>query len=85
MNEALSEERLAQIEQRCNQSTPGPWESYVEGRDHHGGSDFIMTAGEDIYLTGATVPDRDFIANARQDIPNLVNEIRRLRKPSVRT
>jgi hypothetical protein len=79
MGEALSEEQLTEIERRCDLSTPGPWKSYVEGRDHFSGSNFIMTAGEDIYLTGATVNDQDFIASARQDVPLLIREIRRLR------
>ena len=43
-----------------------------------GGSDFIMTAGEDVYLAGATQADQDFIAAARTDIPRLVAEILRL-------
>ena len=38
-----------------------------------------MTGGEDIYLSGATVNDQDFIASARQDVPLLIREIRRLR------
>jgi hypothetical protein len=44
------------------------------------GSDFTMTGGEDIYLTGATVSDQDFIAHARQDIPRLIAEVERLGK-----
>ncbi len=79
MTEALSEEQLAEIERRCGSCTPGPWKSYVEGRDHLSGDSFIMTGGEDIYLTGATVKDQDFIASARQDVPLLIREIRRLR------
>jgi hypothetical protein len=56
----------------------------VEGRDHDSGSNFIMTGtdtarGNDIELTGATVADQDFIAHARQDIPQLLAEIRRLK------
>ncbi len=54
--------------------------SYVEGRDHDSGSNFIMTSENDIELSGATIADQDFIAHARQDIPKLLNEIRRLKK-----
>jgi hypothetical protein len=75
----LSAEGLATIEQRCAASTPGPWTSFVEGRDHLSGSDFIRTASEDIYLTGATVADQDFIACAKQDVPRLIAEVRALR------
>jgi hypothetical protein len=79
MAETLSDERLAEIERRCELASPGPWKSWVEGRDHDGGDNFIMTGGEDIYLTGGTVNDQDFIAGARQDVPILICEIRRLR------
>jgi hypothetical protein len=75
----LSEEYLTEIKNRCDQATPGPWKSYVEKRDGISGSDFIMTMGEDIYLTGATTADQDFIAHARQDIPTLLAEIERLK------
>ncbi|MBK9029887.1 MAG: NAD-dependent epimerase/dehydratase family protein [Myxococcales bacterium] len=34
---------------------------------------------DDIELTGATVADQDFIAHARQDLPRLLAEVRRLR------
>ena len=80
----LDEEALEQILSRCTAAGPKPWKSFVEGRDHHCGSDFIMVGednerGDDIELTGATVAAQDFIANARQDIPKLILEIRRLR------
>lgn len=79
----LDSEELAAIEARCNAATPGPWKSYIEGRDHYAGSDFIMTGegdtrGEDIEMTGATQADQDFIASARQDVPRLLSEIQRL-------
>ena len=50
-----------------NKATPGPWRSFVEGRDHTSGSNFIMTGQgddrhEDIELSGATIEDQDFIA-----------------------
>lgn len=76
---------LEAIRQRCDATTAGPWESFVEGRDHLGGNDFIRTGGmddksPDIELLGASVADQDFIAHARQDIPRLLDEIERLRK-----
>ena len=43
---------LAEMKSRLDKATPGPWVSYVEGRDHESGSNFIMTGGEDIELTG---------------------------------
>ena len=81
----ISDYELNQIKQRCDKATSGPWVSYIEGRDHTSGSNFIMTGnknnrGEDIELIGGTIYDQDFIAHARQDIPNLINEIIRLKK-----
>ncbi|MFM7443286.1 MAG: hypothetical protein ACKO2N_05135, partial [Tabrizicola sp.] len=55
-----------------------PWMFVLEGRNQFGGDDVLKTAGEDIYLTGATIDDCDFIATARQDIPRLIAEIERL-------
>ena len=37
-----------------------------------------MTGGNDIYLSGASVDDGDFIAKARQNLPTLIAEIHRL-------
>jgi hypothetical protein len=77
--ELLSQSKIDEIKLRCKRTTSGPWKSYVEGRDMTSASSFIMTGGEDIYLTGATTADQDFIAYARQDIPRLIAEIERLK------
>jgi hypothetical protein len=57
---------------------------FCEGRDHTSGDSVIKLGAngqeEDLYITGGTVEDQDFIANARQDIPLLLDEIERLRK-----
>lgn len=88
----ITEDELKEIELRWKATSKGNWISFIEGRDHESGSDFIMTGvldkndfnnknrGEDIELIGATSNDQDFIANSRQDIPKLIAEIRRLRK-----
>lgn len=81
----MNEDELLRIKALCDAATVAPWKSYVEGRDHTSGSNFIMTGsennrGEDIELSGATVADQDFIASARQDIPNLLAELTRLRE-----
>ncbi len=80
-----ADQELDEISARCDEATPSPWRSFVEGRDHTGGSSFIMrdegaVRHEDIELTGATVADQDFIAHARQDVPRLVAEVVRLRR-----
>lgn len=77
--EEISNGDLERIEQLCRAATPPPWRSFVEGRDHESGSDFIQTPGDDIELSGASRADQDFIASARQDVPRLVAEVRRLR------
>jgi hypothetical protein len=81
----MEKEELDQIELRCRLASTGPWTSIIEGRDQVAGDSCIITGpenarGEDFYLTGATVADMDFIANARQDIPRLLSEIKRLRE-----
>jgi hypothetical protein len=81
----LTDVDLERIERRCNAATRDPWESFIEGRDHSGGSNFIRTGGldpdsPDIELLGATEDDQDFIAHARQGIPRLLQEVRRLKR-----
>ena len=81
MSELLSDEELKSIAARVAAATPGPWRSFIEGRDHQSGSNFIMTGevgsrSEDIELTGATEADQDFIAAAREDIPRLLEAVR---------
>ena len=78
-SDELSPDELSAIEARANAATAGPWRSIIEGRDQDSGSSFIMTEGEDIYVSGATDADQDFIAHARQDVPRLLAEVRRLR------
>ena len=75
----LSDEALRRIERLCDAATPGPWTSFVEGRDHESGSSFSRTAVHDIEMSGASTADQDFIASARQDVPRLLAEVRRLR------
>lgn len=82
MNERLTADELREIKRRCAAARPGPWISFVEGRDHESGSDFIRVGmdddDDDIEPIGATVEDQDFIAHARQDVPKLIEEIEHL-------
>jgi hypothetical protein len=71
---------LEEIEFRCRAATPGPWESYVVGRDTEAGLNCIGTGDAHfLEVVGGTVADQDFIAGAREDIPKLIAEVRRLR------
>lgn len=88
----MTAEQIQIIKDRCNSTTIAPWVSYIEGTDCESGSSFIMTGvpkgeniwqekrGEDLEISGATNADLDFIANARQDIPVLIEEVERLQK-----
>ena len=87
----LSAQHLAEIVNRHRAATPGPWTSMVEGRDHESAHTFLMTGtsnhrGPDIHLSWDPAidehhrrADQDFIAHARQDIPDMVAELQRLR------
>ena len=95
MADELDEAELDRIENRAAAALPIPWESSVEGRDHDSGDSFILTGarggdGPDMYVSlsywqgpgnvPASAADLDFIACARQDVPRLVAEVRRLRR-----
>ncbi len=79
----LSDSYLEEVKRRYKATTKGPWISIIEGRDQDSGDSFIMVDAdgdyEAIYLLGATTEDQDFMANARQDIPNLLDEIYNLK------
>lgn len=81
----MTDEELEAIRDRASRARPGPWRSYIEGRDHWGGDHFIMVGEEglnqiDLYISPWRAEDQDFIAHARQDIPRLLAEIDRLRR-----
>ncbi|MCK9798329.1 hypothetical protein M1B34_11480 [Pseudomonas sp. MAFF 302030] len=79
----MNRQQLDEMAACCERAAPGPWVLYVEGRDHESGSNFIRTAGlngEGLELSGASVADQGFIAHARQDLPALIAEVRRLRR-----
>jgi hypothetical protein len=67
---------LDEIRARCDAATPGPWRASLDDRDHQGGVDFIRTDGADIFLSGFTIADYDFIAHARRDIELLLHNPR---------
>jgi hypothetical protein len=78
----LSEERLRQIEERVNGADEGPW--CVEGcggirmdgtRD---GYDILNANHQRVRRVHFTRGNADFIARARQDVPDLLAEVRRL-------
>lgn len=76
----VSEAELRSLERLFRLAAPGPWRSFVEGRDHESGSSFIRTAGRDIECTGASDADYDLIAAARNALPRLIALVRTLRR-----
>lgn len=81
----MKETELNEIINICNKATKTPWKSYVEGRDNESGSSFIMTGDAkdrdyDIEFINIKENDQDFIAMARNQIPELIVEIIRLQK-----
>ena len=91
----LTDDELERLQELAEAALPGPWEAFVEGRDHYSGDDFIRTGGlddsaPDLYVSVSywdneqprrvRAADLDFIAAARRDVPRLVAEIKRLRK-----
>lgn len=82
----FTDEDLNRIERLIDAATDGPWYSYVVGRDAETGSNCIEVGAcnelgsfKSIELVGGTIADQDFIASARQDLPRLLLEVRRLR------
>ena len=75
----ISERELDQMERRSRAATPGPWFSLVVGRDLEAGLNCIEVGYRAMEVLGGTVADQDFIANAREDMPRLIEEVRRLR------
>jgi hypothetical protein len=82
----VTPEQLAEIEDRARSATPGPWAS---GHKSWAGENAVLS----IILNGLPVAicgeetantehpasaDAEFIAHARQDVPALVAEVRRL-------
>jgi hypothetical protein len=84
------------MERRANEASRGPWTSFIDKRDYWGGPDFIRVGTEeddlpDMYISrdsprlgapseGASAADHDFIAHSRQDVPRLIEEVRRLQR-----
>src|SRR5512133_2178064 len=81
----LRDDELDEMERRCAAASAAPWSAFAG--PGIGGPDFIRISDDDnepdMYVTRdgnpAAVEDLDFIAHARQDIPRLIAEVRRLR------
>ena len=87
-SKALDDETLGRLMRLSDRGDPPPWRASVEGRDHMSGDAFIMIGRdgdrrEDLYLSRDSGPadaaTHDLIAEARNALPFLIGEIRRLR------
>lgn len=92
---AMTDEQLAEIEERANAATPGPWtvvpqtDKYlVESYDRSTVGRISDAKGETVFgywadPTGSSLyvlaEDAEFIAHAREDIPTLIAEVREMR------
>jgi hypothetical protein len=77
----LTAHELDAMERRCNAASPGPWFSYVVGRDLEAGLNCIELGNASLMeVLGGTVADQDFIAGAREDMARLIAEVRTLRR-----
>ena len=77
-SEEPPEAELVKIEERADNASRGPWQAFIEGRDHPSGDTIIRIGGGDVSMpdmyihysrpgpTEVPVPDAalDFIANA---------------------
>jgi len=86
--EQLNEETLERLLHLSDRGEPAPWHLMIEGRDHESGDAFIMVGNErdrreDVYVSRdsgpADQPTLDLIAEARNYLPILIVEVRRLR------
>lgn len=96
MSEELTEQELAEIEERVNAATPGPWEicaNPFDGSDDYNESWCPVELPHPYIEAHVTMHDRhldrykkegvaiaQFIAHARTDVPALIAEVRRLRE-----
>ncbi|HET7494169.1 MAG TPA: hypothetical protein VFJ80_01890 [Candidatus Limnocylindrales bacterium] len=90
-HEPLSDDVLDHLEALSSQGSPKPWRSMVEGRDHISGDSFIQIGEgahrlDDMFVSRDRGPadhaDLDLIAAARNYLPDLIAELRRLRAGS---
>lgn len=83
--QSISREELDEIAAVTDRATSGPWTPFIEERQPIGGSSVIWVGGDDfgadmyLWLGDEMAPGElfDFVAHARQDVPWLVDEIRR--------
>jgi hypothetical protein len=84
----ISRAQLDEIDAAADNATSGPWTPFVEERQPIGGSSVIWIGGDDfntdmyLWLGDKMAPGElfDFVACAREDVPRLVADIRRVQE-----
>jgi len=74
MNDELSTDELAQMRERAEEATPGPWDWTTPPRaelQNPDGVPIVRTAT----IGWADPPDAEFIARARTDVPRLLDAL----------
>lgn len=83
MMSELTPERLAEIKARTDAATPGPW--FVEHLERDGFTYFstdiapLESFDGEVHAGVLDEDEAEFIAHAREDVPDLVAEVERLR------
>ena len=90
----MTEDELKEIEERANAAKPGPWKwNHLDDRDRtcleYGSDKFdVISHGYTSYgyidyssYLDIDKSDATFIEHAREDIPKLIAEVRRLQQP----
>ncbi len=88
MAEPMSDERFAEIRERVQKATAGDWWAWDRGVGHHIAiSEELNVWGTPVHLLPegsrtdiGRLEDAEFIAHARQDVPDLLAEVDRLRE-----
>lgn len=73
----MTPEQLAEIEARAKAATEGPWHRHLP--ENSGVCNWSAGIEWEV-ITGGTVQDHEFIAHARQDIPDLIAAYREQEK-----
>ncbi|WNF07426.1 ead/Ea22-like family protein [Brevibacillus borstelensis] len=76
----ITPQELAAIRERAEKATPGPWKliNYDNGFAVYASE--VEMISDWYYENGFTEENAEFIANARTDIPRLLDEIERLQE-----
>lgn len=77
----MTPEQLKQIRERADKATPGPWKSIRPGHRQATKYRSVQIGRDAAYTTLEMEPsDAKFISESRQDVPDLLDEVERLKE-----